>query len=120
MTGVQTCALPIYYSATTREAQAGTFTLTAPVTAANASMLLRVMEANVTNLNAADSPKVPTATAGVDASGYLWPDITDVASLNAAASIEPVTGMKVRVAIERDGLTVTQVYVCWDQNQTRT
>ena len=83
-------------------------------------MLLRVMEANVTNLNAADSPKIPTGVANVDASGYLWPDITDVASLNAAASIEPVTGMKVRVAIEREGLKVTQVYVCWDQNQTRT
>ncbi len=106
------------YSATTREAQAGTFTLTAPETVANKTMLLQVMEANVTNLNAADSPKIPTGVANVDASGYLWPDITDVASLNAAASIEPVTGMKVRVAIERDGLTVTQVYVCWDQNLT--
>ncbi len=104
------------YSATTREAQAGTFTLTSPVTAADKTMLLRVVEANVTNLNAADSPKIGTGATA--ASGYVWPDITDVASLNAAASINPVTGMSVRVAIEREGLKVTQVYVCWDQNLT--
>ena len=100
------------YSATTREAQAGTFTLSAKEGGGTESALLRVADADVTNLNAADSPMIGNA------SGYVWPDITDVASLNAAGSILPVTGTHVRVAIERDGLTVTQVYVCWDQNQT--
>ena len=104
------------YSATTREAQAGTFTLSAKEGGGTESALLRVVEANVTNLNAADSPKIGTGATA--ASGYVWPDITDVASLNAAASINPVTGMSVRVAIEREGLKVTQVYVCWDQNLT--
>ncbi|MCI8697548.1 MAG: hypothetical protein HFF29_00345, partial [Oscillospiraceae bacterium] len=104
------------YSATTREAQAGTFTLSAKQGGGAESALLRVVEANVTNLNAADSPKIGTGATA--ASGYVWPDITDVASLNAAASINPVTGMSVRVAIEREGLKVTQVYVCWDQNLT--
>ena len=104
------------YSATTREAQAGTFTLSAKEGGGTESALLRVMEANVTNLNAADSPKIGAGATA--ANGYVWPDITDVASLNAAASINPVTNMSVRVAIERDGLKVTQVYVCWDQNLT--
>ncbi len=95
------------YSAVTRDAQTATFTGT------DTSKLLRVADAKVVNLNAANSPKIGTSN------GYVWPGITDLATLNEAGSISPVTARALKVAAVVDAnnpLVVTCIYVCWDQN----
>lgn len=100
----------VIYQTTTRDALTATFGWCNSGNTVVNSAFLRVQGANVTNLNAANSPAIGTGT------GYVWPGITDLATLNAAGSINPVTGTPVRVAAVVSGLTVTQIFVCWDQN----
>ncbi|MBD5099068.1 MAG: S-layer homology domain-containing protein [Clostridiales bacterium] len=101
----------VIYQTTTRDALTATFGWCSSGNTVTDTAFLKVQGANVTNLNAANSPALPNSS-----SGYVWPGITDLATLNAAGSINPVTGTPVRVAAVVDGLTVTQIFVCWDQN----
>ena len=93
------------YSAITRDAQTATFDATA-------KKLLNVASAKVVNLNAeANCFTKPD-------SGYIWPGITDLATLNQAGSIDPVTGRALKVAAVIDSnnpLVVTCIYVCYEQ-----
>lgn len=106
----------VSYSTTTRNAQTATF-----IWSEGGGAFLRVAGANVTNLNKANSPSV------YGGSGYVWPGINDLTTLNEAGSIDPVTGgqnlgipgvTSVKVAAVVDGLNVTQIFVCWDQRDT--
>ncbi|MBD5083585.1 MAG: S-layer homology domain-containing protein [Clostridiales bacterium] len=105
----------VIYRTTTRDALTATFEWCNSGSTVADSEFLKVQGANVTNLNAANSPLI-----GGTSNGYVWPGITDLATLNAAGSINPVTGTPVRVAavVAEDGLTVTQIFVCWDQNES--
>ncbi len=98
------------YSAVTRDAQTATFSGDG-----TNNILLRVAEAKVVNLNAQENCiKTP-------ASGYIWPGITDLQTLNQAGSIDPVTGRALKVAAVIDPsnpLIVTCIYVCYDQTTT--
>ncbi len=98
------------YSAVTRDAQTATFSGDG-----TNDILLRVAEAKVVNLNAQENCiKTP-------ASGYIWPGITDLQTLNQAGSIDPVTGRALKVAAVIDPsnpLIVTCIYVCYDQTTT--
>ena len=93
------------YSAITRDAQTATFDATA-------KKLLNVASAKVVNLNAeANCFTKPD-------SGYIWPGITDLATLNEASSLNNVTtqlDVKVSCVLSDDNLTVQTIYVCWDQ-----
>ena len=95
------------YSAVTRDAQTATFSGDG-----TNNILLRVAEAKVVNLNAQENCiKTP-------ASGYIWPGITDLQTLNQAGSIDPVTGRALKVAAVIDPsnpLIVTCIYVCYEQ-----
>jgi len=94
------------YSAITRDAQTATFTGT------DAAKLLRVADAMVVNLNAEENCIMRPA------SGFIWPGITDLTTLNEAGSINPVTGRALKVAAVVDPsnpLVVTTIYVCYDQ-----
>ena len=77
--------------------------------------IFNVSNAKVVNLNAANSP-----TSG-NSDGYVWPGVTDLTSLNDAASTAMNYGGKLpKVCVQvdpTDNLTVTVIYVCWDQTQ---
>ena len=99
----------VTYSAVTRDAQTATFS------GDGTPILERVAEAKVVNLNAQENCiKTP-------ASGYIWPGITDLQTLNQAGSIDPVTGRALKVSAVVDPsnpLVVTCIYVCYDQTTT--
>ncbi|MCI8698445.1 MAG: hypothetical protein HFF29_04995, partial [Oscillospiraceae bacterium] len=99
-------ATGVVYSAVTRDAQTATFN------DGTNDKLLRVAEAKVVNLNAEENCVVKPA------SGYIWPGITDLQTLNQAGSIDPVTGRALKVSAVVDPsnpLIVTCIYVCYDQ-----
>ena len=103
----------VTYSAVTRDAQTATFGgADGVVGTGNDDILERVAEAKVVNLNAQENCiKTP-------ASGYIWPGITDLQTLNQAGSIDPVTGRALKVSAVVDPsnpLIVTCIYVCYDQ-----
>ncbi len=106
----------VTYSAVTRDAQTATFGgADGVVGTGNDDILERVAEAKVVNLNAQENCiKTP-------ASGYIWPGITDLQTLNQAGSIDPVTGRALKVSAVVDPsnpLVVTCIYVCYDQTTT--
>ena len=112
----------VRYSAVTRDAQTATFVQFVDGTGdtANTAKLFRVADAKVVNLN--EGAKANTGATIGDAlknkSGEIWPGITDLATLNEAGSISPVTGRILKVAAVVDPanpLVVTTIYVCWDQ-----
>ena len=105
----------VSYSATTRDAQTAIFggsdgTIGSPMDATD--ILERVAGAKVVNLNAENNcVRRPS-------SGYIWPGITDLATLNQAGSIDPVTGRPLKVSAVVDPsnpLIVTCIYVCYEQ-----
>ena len=105
----------VSYSATTRDAQTAIFggsdgTIGSPMDATD--ILERVAGAKVVNLNHEDNcVRRPS-------SGYIWPGITDLATLNQAGSIDPVTGRPLKVSAVVDPsnpLIVTCIYVCYEQ-----
>ena len=108
------------YSAMTRDAQTATFggadgqinVLDATDSVNNDNILERVAGAKVVNLNAKENCiRQPD-------SGYIWPGITDLATLNQAGSIDPVTGRSLKVSAVVDptnNLIVTCIYVCYEQ-----
>ena len=100
----------VTYSAVTRDAQTATFS--GDSATGGHPILERVAEAKVVNLNAQENCiKTP-------ASGYIWPGITDLQTLNQAGSIDPVTGRALKVSAVVDPsnpLVVTCIYVCYDQ-----
>ena len=112
----------VRYSAVTRDAQTATFVTYVDGTGDTAinAKLFRVADAKVVNLN-----EGAKANTGADItnelrneSGEIWPGITDLATLNEAGSISPVTGRILKVAAVVDPanpLVVTTIYVCWDQ-----
>ena len=117
--GVTITGAGVRYSAVTRDAQTATFS-TYNGTADSNNLLYRVADAKVVNLN-----KGAKATTGAIAnvskcqSGEIWPNITDLATLNEAGSISPVTGRALKVAAVVDPnnpLVVTTIYVCWEQD----
>ncbi len=112
----------VRYSAVTRDAQTATFVTYVDGTGDTAinAKLFRVADAKVVNLN--EGAKANTGATIGDAlknkSGEIWPGITDLATLNEAGSISPVTGRILKVAAVVDPanpLVVTTIYVCWDQ-----
>ncbi len=109
----------IRYSAVTRDAQTATFT-TFTGSADSNQRLLRVADAKVVNLNkGAKVSGTSLADGQKSASGEIWPGITDLATLNEAGSISPVTGRALKVAAVVDPsnpLVVTAIYVCYDQS----
>ncbi len=112
----------VRYSAVTRDAQTATFSTFDNVADQNAT-LYRVAEAKVVNLNkgAVKDAGATLLTLDKNSSGEIWPGITDLATLNEAGSINPVTGRALKVAAVVDPnnpLVVTTIYVCWDQNWT--
>ena len=113
----------VIYSAVTRDAQTATFTEQRSIGQANVNAkLYRVADAKVVNLNkGAKSDDVTGVVANPtkNVSGEIWPGITDLATLNEAGSISPVTGRQLKVAAVVDPqspLVVTCIYVCWDQS----
>ncbi|MCI8699146.1 MAG: hypothetical protein HFF29_08600 [Oscillospiraceae bacterium] len=106
----------VIYSAVTRDAQTATFTQYKDNAKAK---LYRVAEAKVVNLNkGATSTTATVADVDECKSGEIWPGITDLATLNEAGSIDPVTGRMLKVAAVVDPqnpLVITTIYVCWDQ-----
>ncbi len=119
---IQNAASGVRYSAVTRDAQTATFVQFVDSTGdtANTAKLFRVADAKVVNLN--EGAKANTGADITDAlrneSGEIWPGITDLATLNEAGSISPVTGRILKVAAVVDPanpLVVTTIYVCWDQ-----
>ncbi len=112
----------VRYSAVTRDAQTATFSTFDNVADQNAT-LYRVAEAKVVNLNkgAVKDAGATLLTLDKNSSGEIWPGITDLATLNEAGSINPVTGRALKVAAVVDPnnpLVVTTIYVCWDQSWT--
>ncbi len=112
----------VRYSAVTRDAQTATFSTFNNVADQNAT-LYRVAEAKVVNLNkgAVKDAGATLLTLDKNSSGEIWPGITDLATLNEAGSINPVTGRALKVAAVVDPnnpLVVTTIYVCWDQSWT--
>ena len=112
----------VRYSAVTRDAQTATFVTYVDGTGDTAinAKLFRVADAKVVNLN--EGAKANTGADITNAlrneSGEIWPGITDLATLNEAGSISPVTGRILKVAAVVDPanpLVVTTIYVCWDQ-----
>ncbi len=119
---IQNAASGVRYSAVTRDAQTATFVQFVDSTGdtANTAKLFRVADAKVVNLN--EGARANTGANITDAlknkSGEIWPGITDLATLNEAGSISPVTGRILKVAAVVDPanpLVVTTIYVCWDQ-----
>lgn len=119
---IQNAASGVRYSAVTRDAQTATFVQFVDGTGdtANTAKLFRVADAKVVNLN--EGARANTGANITDAlknkSGEIWPGITDLATLNEAGSISPVTGRILKVAAVVDPanpLVVTTIYVCWDQ-----
>ena len=112
----------VRYSAVTRDAQTATFSTFDNVADQNAT-LYRVAEAKVVNLNkgAVKDAGATLLTLDKNSSGEIWPGITDLATLNEAGSINPVTGRALKVAAVVDPnnpLVITTIYVCWDQSWT--
>ena len=112
-------ATGVRYSAVTRDAQTATFT-TFTGSADSNQRLLRVADAKVVNLNkGAKASGTSLGDTQKSASGEIWPGITDLATLNEAGSISPVTGRALKVAAVVDPsnpLVVTCIYVCYDQS----
>ena len=77
-------------------------------------------DAKVVNLNkGAKASGTSLGDTQKSASGEIWPGITDLATLNEAGSISPVTGRALKVAAVVDPsnpLVVTCIYVCYDQS----
>ncbi len=96
------------YTATTKDSQTATIGGVAPIAAL--SPLYKVTGAKVVNLNADNK---------TSATSCVWPGITDLATLNEASSLNNVTGNGTRplvsCVVSADGLTVTTIYVCWNQ-----
>ena len=95
------------YTATTKDSQTAAICGFAPIAAL--SPLYKVTGAKVVNLNADNK---------TSATSCVWPGITDLATLNEASSLNNVTTqvpVKVSCVVSADGLTVTTIYVCWDQ-----
>ena len=105
-----------YYSAATYASQTATIGMnaTGAFTIGTDAEIYNVAGAKVVNLNAPNSP----ASGG--SKGYVWPGITDLGTLNDAASTATVYQTNLpKVAVQLDptnNLQVTVIYVCWDQN----
>ena len=112
----------VRYSAVTRDAQTATFSTYGNGLTDTNQTLYRVAEAKVVNLNAGAVKNGTSVTDVVkNSTGEIWPGITDLATLNEAGSINPITGRALRVAAVVDPqnpLVVTTIYVCWDQGWT--
>ena len=109
-----------YYTAATYSSQTATISsqenASANVLAGGAinAAIYTVANAKVVNLNAANSPATGSSK------GYVWPGVTDLTSLNDAASTAAVYAgsyqPKVAVQLDpNDNLTIAVIYVCWDQ-----
>lgn len=95
------------YVATTKDSQTALIGGVAPI--AGQSVLYKVTGAKVVNLNADNKTGANTC---------VWPGISDLTTLNEASSLNNVTTqvpVKVSCVVSADGLTVTAIYVCWDQ-----
>ena len=119
---IQNAVQGVRYSAVTRDAQTATFVQYIDGTGdtANTDQLYRVADAKVVNLNAGAKANAGAVIGDAlkNKSGEIWPGITDLATLNEAGSISPVTGriLKVAAVVDPDNpLVVTTIYVCWDQ-----
>ena len=113
-------ATGVRYSAVTRDAQTATFvTFNGTADTAGRAQLYRVAGAKVVNLNKDAKASGDLTDWNVSSSGEIWPGITDLATLNEAGSISPVTGraLKVAAVVDPDNpLVVTCIYVCYDQS----
>ena len=95
------------YTATTKDSQTATIGGVAPIAALNP--LYKVTGAKVVNLNKDNK---------TSATSCVWPGITDLTTLNEASSLNNINTqvpVKVSCLVSDDGLTVTTIYVCWDQ-----
>ena len=84
--------------------------------------VFNVAGAKVVNLNAPDSPTSAADGGDSNSKGYVWPGITDLASLNDAASTSAIyngAGKFPKVSIQVDptnNLQVTVIYINWNQS----